>query len=77
MFHIEHGIEVTGVARVKGEREPRYPVDKMRPGDSFFVEKQSDRINAMRVAKEIYGKVEGVKFTSRRVENGFRIWRLA
>lgn len=48
-----------------------YPWDDMEPGDSFFVETDKSCPSAPQSARD-----KGWKFSNRRVENGFRIWRV-
>lgn len=60
-------------------REPttHYPFKKMKAGDSFFVliEKLSD-VSRARCAAIQYGKRHKVKFATRKVDGGLRIWRI-
>ena len=54
------------------EKEPRYPIYQMKVGDSFWT---SDK-NALGYCNR-WGtyKKKLMKFTARREENGYRVWR--
>jgi hypothetical protein len=54
----------------------RYPFPVMRVGDSFLLPDAGTAKNA-RSAAWMYSKRHGVKFSCRRLENGWRIWRVA
>jgi hypothetical protein len=70
---IEKGVPMP--ARRPGRR--RYPFREMEVGDSFVVETVQDR---ERVKATLWhytrtGTGKGRKFASRKVDEGFRIWR--
>ena len=68
MIKVDKGIEIpqpTG-------RQKRYPFRLMAVGDSFF---SDSKASPMPLASK-FGKKHGVKFTSRRVDGGWRIWRI-
>ena len=71
-FQIEKGIPVPET-RGRG----LYPFADMGVGDSFFVGGEvSARSNALTAALN-FGKRNGLKFSSRNVDGGLRIWRVA
>lgn len=54
------------------KRGSKYPLTKMKPGDSFFV----PLANQFYYAKQTASKLK-IKVAGRKVLNGFRIWRIA
>ncbi|WP_353265785.1 hypothetical protein [Gemmatimonas sp.] len=54
----------------------RYPFADMYVGDSFLIEDPSMVKNA-RSAAWMYSKRHGWKFSCRKVEGGWRVWRTA
>jgi len=77
MFEVEEGIKVP--ARGPGQKM-KYPWNKMEIGDSFLVKASTD--SRLKVQQCItacagsYGKRHGMKFASRQVEDGVRVWRI-
>ena len=73
MFEIEKGIAVPA-ARFK------YPWAEMEIGDSFFVEPGERSLTKMHghlsSLGNHYGKPRGMKFTTRQVDGGVRVWRV-
>ena len=70
MFEIEKNVPIDG-------RQPynRYPFGEMEVNDSFFVaDGKQSRLSAAATAS---GKTHGTKFTVRKVDGGYRIWRIA
>ena len=68
MYEIEKGIE-----RPKfGGGPAKYPWRDMEVGDSFFTPDGNARSIVTKA-----GKANGCKFSSRKVEGGYRIWRIA
>lgn len=71
MFAIEQNVEIPA-------SRTRYPFAEMEPGDSilFRTEKQaiSARVAAVRFAAKYNSEW---KFTLRRVDEGWRLWRLS
>ena len=61
-------------------RPPRDPWEKLGVGDSFFVAASWDEYDAVsnkvRASAWNWGKPRGIRFASRRVEGGVRIWRV-
>lgn len=68
-FKIERGVSIPPDRRGAAI----YPFGEMAPGDSFLA---PNGANAIRAAHG-YGKRHGQRFTSRKVEGGVRIWRIA
>ena len=60
----------------------KYFFDEMQVGDSFFVRTKNTPYDKHKAAASItrcakVSKVEGLKVTVRRVDNGVRCWRVA
>lgn len=72
MYEIEKGIPVAEIQLV----DPRYPFEKMEVGDSFFVKHEGKSRNAVSAAVYYYEQKLGRDFAQRKVEGGFRIWRI-
>lgn len=65
----------------KGEKVPkvqRYPFAEMDVGDSLFFEELTQAESAQN-AGHAYGKKHGngFKMTRRKMDNGYRLWRIA
>lgn len=79
-IRIESGIPVP--PRVGGGGRPgKYPFEHMTPGDSFLVTYQDGQPPAhaaRRLASATKGasKRTGFKFTTRRLKDGVRVWRV-
>ena len=71
MVVVEKGIPIPGKRGNKHE----YPFNKMEIGDSFLEEDKKLR-NIVQSAAFDYGKNNNMKFTTRDVGNGIRIWRI-
>lgn len=77
-------LKCTGVAKLKIEKEikipkvNRYPFDKMEIGDSLFFEELTEVESAQNAGYQ-YGKTRnnGFKMTRRKMDNGYRLWRIA
>lgn len=81
MFEIRKGLEMPARRGGKG-CPPRYPWDKMQPGDSFLVPWDSTKTKLRQNASlssqaNFAGKKYGMKFATRREEGGVSIWRIA
>lgn len=65
----------------EGRARSRYPYADMEVGDSFFVVTNGTDENAtarrLRGSSFTYGKKAGSKFSVRKMDNGFRVWRVA
>ena len=68
---IERGIPIPADGRGKGERR-KYPLDKMRIGDSILIPR-----NSRQVLYHFQVKHPEFKFTARREGKNFRVWRIA
>jgi len=70
MAKIEKGIPVEGL-------RARYNFWEMKVGDSMFFkdEPKASQSNPAQAARS-FGMCNGLKFTSRKVGNGVRIWRI-
>ena len=58
----------------------KYPWDKMKVGDSILVKcdkNDASKMSAARNAAAIYGGRHQMKFSTRNVEGGLRVWRTA
>lgn len=79
---IERGIAIPPKKSCKGTSTIIDLISKMEPGDSIFREgdpaKAQNALNSYAVSwkKKQNGAGEGVKFVTRQVENGARIWRV-
>lgn len=59
--------------KARGPKE-RYPFEVMEVGDSFYV--KTKRGTSLYTLSSRHSK-DGKKFTCRRVDDGFRIWRIS
>lgn len=83
MFKVETGIKISGVIP-SGERPRFYPFVDMEVGDSFFIPEGTvsdrgaviDNTTVISSAAYNYSKFRGIKFSVRKVEGGFRCWRV-
>jgi hypothetical protein len=68
-------IEIEGnipIPKILGRGRPnRYPFKEMKIGDSFHVKSSSDRDSALSASSKL-----DIKLTSRKVDDGYRIWRI-
>lgn len=53
----------------------KYKFKEMNVGDSFFF--TSEQKSAVRGAAVVYSKANNVKFMTRAVDGGYRIWRIS
>lgn len=70
-FKIEKGIPLS---KVNLSRPFRYPWAQMEVGDSFIF--QGERKNIATVA-HAYGRRHNIKFATRNMPDGVRVWRIA
>lgn len=73
MYEIEKGIPVPKRIE-RGGRSPLYPFKEMGIGDSIFI--PGDRSKHPTNWHGYYAKRTGFKFVIRKVEGGFRVWRV-
>lgn len=70
----------TPITIEKGHRVPprrsKYQFGKMRTGDSIFVADGVIKQQSLRNIVHYHMKRNGILLTVRRVEGGFRVWRL-
>ena len=69
-FQIEKGVPIPGA----GRSAAKYPLAEMEVGDSFFTDVERDRIYT---AVSYFGYRNNKKFSVRKVDGGFRVWRTA
>jgi hypothetical protein len=72
MFEVEKGVPLPEV-RQSGSV---YPFRLMEIGDSFVVTDE-DVVKNARAAAYVYSKRSGHKFACRRVDKGWRFWRVS
>ena len=70
MYKIEKGIEIPE----SGSGVPKYPWKEMEVGDSFFV--KNVPYNTLHSSTSYAGSRYHMKFSARKVEGGYRIWRI-
>jgi len=68
------GIEIDKRVAIPASK-PKYPYDDMEVGDSFFVE--GGNIQTIANMNWRKGRRLSMKFISRRVDDGVRVWRTA
>jgi hypothetical protein len=72
------GFRISHKHKPPAPRTSKYPLAKMKVGDSFFVpwrgRNQDD--NTMRASISRSGHRMGKKFSIRRVDGGCRVWRI-
>lgn len=76
MYEIENGIEIP---KSNYGYYSKYPFGEMEIGESFFVPFGDDKhIIRVRVqtAASYYGKRNNVRFLTRTVDGGVRVWRV-
>lgn len=71
-FKIEKGLPVVGAKR---GAKPKYPFRKMEIGDSIFIDGDVGRVAAITAHAFAHRNCE-YKFMCRKVEGGYRIWRV-
>lgn len=73
MIAIEKGLEIPPLTTKK------YPWGEMDIGDSFFVpmgENEEKTKNMIRCAAGAFGRRKNMKFSVRKMDGGFRVWRI-
>jgi hypothetical protein len=72
---IEKNVPIPSMKRPRGSD---YPFGEMKQGDSIFVPCKDPKVKARAISSaSLYGKRHGVKFTTRTVPGGIRIWLIA
>lgn len=75
MYEIEKNVPLLEKA---AGRKAKYPLASMEVGDSFVVPlKYPKQRSPVHSVASIFGKKHGRKFTTRRIDNGVRVWRIA
>lgn len=69
IFKIEKGVPIPS------RTAPKYPFMQMEVGDSVLI--TGERKGSVTGAAFYVGKTHGMKFTSRSVGGGVRVWRIA
>lgn len=70
---IDQGIPIPNAGCGHGRK--RYPWDKMEVGDSFLHE--SEKPSSVSGQASMAGSRLGFKFSTRKTEEGYRVWRVA
>jgi hypothetical protein len=73
MYKIEKNIPIIKHYR---ERVKKYPLDLMEINDSFFVPNKDTSASALGGYLSMYFKRNNKKFITRKVDGGFRVWRI-
>ena len=78
MYKIEEGIKCVSPKSGKG-RPSKYPWREMRIGDSFFIPNKDVTSDSMAFSAPSNFSLRNpeYKFAVRRIEDGYRIWRIA
>lgn len=76
MFKIEKAIPIPE-KRFRRKKRGKYPFGEMRCKDSFLVTGARKKQERAVSAASAYGRTHKMKFCSRTVINGTRIWRVA
>jgi len=72
-FKIEKGV-LLPTESLRGA--PKYPWSQLEVGDSFFV--KGGNLNVISSSARLWGKRNnGARFTTRTVDGGVRVWRVA
>lgn len=71
MLHVESTVPLP-------DDRPRlkYPFDDMQVGDSFLIT-EAGMVKNARSAAWMYSRRHGMKFSCRKVDGGWRVWRTA
>jgi hypothetical protein len=78
-YEVEHGIPIPPIDRslvgaIRGEW-PRRPWDNMGIDDSFFVPRGDSKNES--ACASVAGQRRGMRFISRKITGGVRVWRIA
>ena len=79
MFQIESGVEIP--QQDKPVRKTKYPFNRLNVGDSFVfpvgIDDDREAIqNRLQSAAANWGRSRGMRFVTRRVTQGIRVWRV-
>lgn len=70
-FKIERGVLMPS----RRSTESKYPFLELEIGDSFFVPEDANKDNNIRASAHSVGFRNSKKFSVRKVDGGFRVWR--
>lgn len=73
---IEKNIEMPEIKK-GGKQNIRYPWKQMEVGDSFFVKGIDDGYVRRAISQFHSTHKDGARFSSRKVEDGTRVWRVS
>lgn len=76
---IDRTVPIPTTRRIpKKSYQNRYPFDKMKIGDSFFIAvKKESEIHSIRTSAYLYSyRHENFRITTRTTKSGVRIWRV-
>lgn len=71
---IEKNIKIEDCV-TSGYGSMKQTIERMDVGDSVFIDNRS-KLNSFRAASSAFGAEVGRKFSSRKVEGGWRVWRI-
>ena len=75
-IEIEKGVPLPKRSRGPGRpRSGKYPFQQMEVGDSFLISNVAS--NSVACISGRWAKRTGFKFSQRKVEGGYRVWRVA
>lgn len=79
MFKIDKGVPLPPNSGNKGKGSRKYPFDDMQVGDSIFFETEypNQRRELLWSVLTSYQKRNGMKYATRIVDGGVRVWRVA
>jgi hypothetical protein len=74
-YKIESGIPIPPPESGRDKGETALAMEKLKKGQSFLI--PDGKIRSIRSMASKAGRALGVKFSSREVEGGVRVWRIA
>jgi hypothetical protein len=79
MYAIERNVPyIDKYARQWAHGNTKYPFPRMKVGESFFAPvEDTGTIPRIRAAASMYGSNNNMKFRTRIVDGGLRVWRIA
>lgn len=76
MFDLDTNVPMPKLGKPR-RANVKWPFDTMEVGDSFFVKSDFFGNTTAKVAANRKNKEGGKRFTTRKVEGGWRCWRIA
>ncbi len=78
MYKIEKNIAIPSRRMyARGQSAKKYPFEEMKKGDSFMVKTTSKtKIATVRTYANKIGRKNNLKFVTRRVPGGLRVWKV-